>query len=121
MAIKKGSYVKKRGSMNVPKICPACGVNKDFPNVVITETNEKEELRLYRCSKCGLLFVQPVPLIQRYFQNELTRKSWPPEKWIMKMRSHFREVLRTCEAYLPPGVTNLGFWVRVWLFPRCGC
>jgi 2-polyprenyl-3-methyl-5-hydroxy-6-metoxy-1,4-benzoquinol methylase len=101
--------MKKGDSMNVPNMCPACGVKRDFPNVVITETDEKEEFRLYRCSKCGLLFVYPVPLIQRFFQNELTRTSLPSEKWIMKMRSHYRKVLRACEAYLSPGSRILDF------------
>jgi SAM-dependent methyltransferase len=86
--------------MKIQTTCPACGVIKNFPHVAVVETDEKEEFDLYRCSKCGLLFVYPVPEIQRFFQEELTRKASFSERWKQGMRNAFRKALKEYEPYL---------------------
>ncbi len=95
--------------MEVPDACPACKVNKNFPHVAIVEGDEKEKFDLYRCSKCGLLFVYPIPVNQRHFQEELTRKASFSENWKKGMRNAFRKTLKECENYLSPGARILDF------------
>jgi 2-polyprenyl-3-methyl-5-hydroxy-6-metoxy-1,4-benzoquinol methylase len=95
--------------MKIQTTCPACGINKKFPHVAIVETDEKEEFNLYRCSKCGLLFVYPIPAVQRFFQGELTRKAPFSESRKKRMRKYFRKALKEYEPYLPPGARILDF------------
>ncbi len=95
--------------MNIQTTCPACGVSKKFPHVAIVQGNSHEDFNLYRCSKCGLLFVYPVPEIQRHFHKELTGKPWPQESLKRAMEDYSRRVLKDSESWLFPGARILDF------------
>jgi len=95
--------------MEVPDSCPACKVSKNFPHVAIVETDGDEEFNLFRCSKCGLLFVHPIPEVQRHFHKEITGKPLPKESLKRTMENYGQRVLEDSKSILSPGARILDF------------
>jgi len=104
---------------NVGRVCPACGLVKEFAQVAEVERQASDSFKLFHCPGCGFLFVDPVPLEQEYFHGEM---EWPPvisEERKRKKTLYFEAVLGHLKAYLSSRARILDFGCGYGLFLAC--
>jgi 2-polyprenyl-3-methyl-5-hydroxy-6-metoxy-1,4-benzoquinol methylase len=97
-----------KNSAGKPHTCPACRIHEDFAHVVNVE-DQGENFNLFRCSKCGLLFVHPIPEVQTHFHGELIWKPAEAESTARAKRNHAQHLLNACQQNLSPGARIFDF------------
>ena len=97
-----------KNSVGKPYTCPACRIHGDFAHVAHVE-GQGEEFNLYRCSKCGLLFVYPIPEVQAHFHGELIWGVVEAESTARAGRKNAQRLLNICQKNLSAGARILDF------------
>ena len=97
-----------KDSVEKPHTCPACRIHGNFAHVANVE-GEGKNFNLYRCSKCGLLFVYPIPEVQTHFHGELIWEPVEPESRTIAKIEHAQRLLSVCQGNLSAGARIFDF------------